>query len=69
MKLSFPCIIARIANLGPSGISRSAFIAPANGGTSGHRVLTVPALGFPVSDSAMRHDITTLIIRINSNSE
>jgi hypothetical protein len=67
MKFTFPCMNARMARRGPSGISRSAFSAPANGGTSGQRLLTVPALGSPVSDSAnRRQESATAVIRDNA---
>src|SRR2546427_13269777 len=63
MKLICPCIAARISNLAPRGISRSALVAPSKGGTSGHKLLTVPALGLPVKVSTIRQAETTMTIR------
>src|SRR5882672_9855722 len=58
MKLILPCIAARRISLIPKGIARSALVAPAKGGTSGQRLLTVPAFSPPVSDSTMRQETT-----------
>src|SRR5258706_14932371 len=58
MKLILPCIAARSISLTPSGMARSALVAPAKGGTSGQRLLTVPAFSPPVSDSTIRQETT-----------
>src|SRR5436309_6468271 len=67
MKLTFPCITARISSLAPRGICRSAFFAPSKGGTSGHKLLTVPAFSLPVSVSIMRHETTTPTMKMRMN--
>src|ERR1700730_14264617 len=69
MKFIFPCIAARIASLAPSGICISDFVAPANGGTSGHKLLTVPAFLSPVRVSASRQETATARMRIRARME
>src|SRR6185295_16906761 len=59
MKLILPCIAARSISLTPSGMARSVLVAPAKGGTSGQRLLTVTAFSPPVSDSIMRQETAT----------
>src|SRR6266550_5193389 len=66
MKFIFPCIMARIANRAASGNARSVFVAPARGGTSGHKLLTVPALESPVRVSVNRQEIATASTRIKA---
>src|SRR2546421_7838531 len=69
MKFIFPCIMVRIIRRAASGISRSAFVAPSRGGTSDHKVLTVPALPPPARFSAKRQEITTAKTRIRARME
>src|SRR6266404_7758817 len=66
MKFTFPCIAARIASRAPNGISISDFVAPEKGGTSDHKLLTVPALRSPVSVSASRQETATVRMRIRA---
>jgi hypothetical protein len=44
-------------------------VAPARGGTSGHKLLTVPAFGSPVRVSVNRQEIATARTRIRARME
>src|ERR1044072_8538032 len=69
MKLTLPCIMPRMNRRAPRGISRSDFVAPANGGTSAQSVLTVPAFLSPASRSPSLHDRATPRIRAKAKME
>src|SRR6266850_4901890 len=69
MKFIFPCIAARMTSLAPSGICISDFVAPAKGGTSDHKLLTVPAFLSPLRVSASRHESATATMRSRARME
>src|SRR5215510_15147650 len=69
MKLTAPCENARIIRRAPSGISRSALVAPSNGGTSDQSVLTVPAFLSPASRSPSLQERATPRIRAKAKME
>src|ERR1041384_2746302 len=69
MKLTAPCDIARMIRRAPSGISRSALVAPSKGGTSGHSVLTVPAFLSPPRRSASLQESPTPRTRARARIE
>src|SRR5215475_13187719 len=69
MKLTAPCENARIIRRAPSGISRSALVAPSNGGTSDQSVLTVPAFLSPPSRSASLQEMPTPRTRARARRE
>src|ERR1051326_4192962 len=69
MKLTAPWENARMIRRAPSGISRSALVAPSNGGTSDQSVLTVPAFLSPPSHSASLQEIPTPRTRARARRE